>query len=97
MSEGYAHIIRLGDLTAGSSALAPQYQFTFNDGNRNFGRVFNDVELLEFLADDLGLTNDVIDTIAAELRDHGTATVSQLSISENQASAMGLNVVQSEY
>jgi hypothetical protein len=97
MAEGYAHIVRLGDLTAGSSALAPQYQFTFNDGSRNYGRVFTDTELLEFFADDLGLTADIIDGVAVALRDHGTATVADLSISENDAAAYGLNVVQSEY
>ena len=97
MSAGYAHIVTLGGLTDGSAALAPQYQFTFTDGSRDFARVFNDAELVDFLARELGLDTAVIETATTDLRNNGTATIANLSISENEAGAWGLNVVQSEY
>ncbi len=97
MSVGYAHIVTLGSLTDGSGALAPQYQFTFTDGNRDFARVFSGPELIDFLTRELGLDLAVVDAMSADLHDNGTATISNLSVSENEAGQYGLRVVQSEY
>ncbi len=97
MSAGYAHIVTLGSLTDGSGALAPQYQFTFTDGNRDFARVFTGSELIDFLLRDMGLDMAVVDAMSADLRNSGTATIANLSLTENEAGQYGLNVVQSEY
>ncbi len=97
MSAGYAHIVTLGGLTDGSGALAPQYQFTFTDGNRDFARVFAGSELIDFLIRDLGLDLAVVDAMSADLRNKGNATIGNLSLQENEAAQYGLNVVQSEY
>ena len=97
MSAGYAHIVTLGSLTDGSGALAPLYQFTFTDGSRDFARVFTGSELIDFLLRDMGLDMAVVDAMSADLHNNGTATVANLSLSENEAGQYGLNVVQSEY
>jgi hypothetical protein len=97
MSAGYAHIVTLGGLTDGNAALAPQYQFTFTDGNRDFARVFNGPELIDFLLRDLGLDMAVVDAMSGDLRNSGTANIANLTITENEAGQYGLNVVQSEY
>ena len=97
MSAGYAHIVTLGGLTDGNAALAPQYQFTFTDGSRDFARVFAGPELIDFLVRDLGLDMAVVDAMSGDLRNSGTATIANLAINENEASQYGLTVVQSEY
>ena len=97
MASGYAHIVTLGGVTDGSAALAPQYQFTFTDGSRDFARVFTGPELLDFLIRDLGLDMAVVDAMSGDLRNSGIATIANLSLSENEAGQYGLNVVQSEY
>lgn len=97
MAAGYAHIVTLGGVTDGSAALAPQYQFTFTDGNRDLARVFSGPELIDFLLLEMGLDMAVVDAMSADLRNEGNATIANLTINENEAAQYGLNVVQSEY
>jgi hypothetical protein len=98
MSAGYAHIIKRGETASDSSEVpAPQYQFTFHDGQRDYARTFDEPELILFLVDDLGLTEDVADRVLTELHDKDDATVAGIHISDNEASEMGLRVAQSEY
>jgi hypothetical protein len=97
MSAGYAHIVTLGGLTDGNAALAPQYQFTFTDGNRDFARVFTGPELIDFLTRDLGLDMAVVDAMSADLRNNGNATIANMTLQEDEAAQYRLTVVQSEY
>ncbi len=98
MPAGYAHIIRLGEIAGDSSGLhVTQYQFTFNDGQRNYAKTFDEVGLIDFMADELGMDPAFVDATLTELRDKGTVTINDMRISDNDASFMGLNVVQSEF
>jgi hypothetical protein len=98
MPAGYAHIIKVGEAAADSTGIpVPQYQFTFHDGQRDYARTFSEPELVLFLTDDLGLTEEVADRVLSELHEKGDTTLADLHISDNEASFMGLNVVQSEY
>jgi hypothetical protein len=94
MPAGYAHIVKRA---VAQGMPAPQYQFTFHDGFRDFAKTFTEPELIVFLTSDLGLKADIADRILCELHGLGDATVSDLRISDNDASFMGLNIVQSEY
>ena len=98
MSAGYAHIVKRGEVVVDSTqAPVPQYQFTFHDGFRDFAKVLTEPELVVFLSDDLALAPEITDVALRELHDVGDATISDLHISNNDASFMGLNIVQSEY
>lgn len=98
MPAGYAHIIKLPEVQEVASRIrVPQYQFTFHDGQRDYARTFSEPELVLFLTDDLGLTEEVADRVLSELHAKGDTIMSDLHISDNDASFMGLNVVQSEY
>jgi len=98
MSAGYAHIVSRGEAAVDSTQVPiPQYQFTFHDGFRDFAKVLTEPELIVFLTDELALTSDVVDRALRQLHDLGDATISDLHISDNDASFMGLNIVQSEY
>jgi hypothetical protein len=98
MPAGYAHIIKRGETVIDSTQVpVPQYQFTFHDGQRDYARTFSEPELILFLTDDLGLTEETADRVLSELHDRNDVTVPDLHISDNEASFMGLNVVQSEY
>jgi hypothetical protein len=98
MSAGYARIIMLDDAPVNSTeGSVPQYQFTFHDGQRDYARTFDEPELILFLIDDLGLTEEVADRVLSELHDKNDVTVPDLHISDNEVSVMGLRVAQSEY
>jgi hypothetical protein len=98
MPAGYAHIVKLGEVEGDSGGIrVALFQFTFHDGFRDFAKTFSEPELILFLTDDLVCSTDVVDRVLCELHGIGDATLSDLHISENEASFMGLNVVQSEY
>jgi hypothetical protein len=98
MPAGYAHIIKRGEAAVDSSQIPlPFYQFTFHDGQRDYARTFNEPELILFLINDLGLTEDVADQVLSQLHTNNDTTVANLHISDNDVAVLGLTVAQSEY
>ena len=98
MPAGYAHIIKRGEVAADSTQVpVPLYQFTFHDGQRDYARTFNEPELILFLVDDLGWTEEAADRVLSDLHAKNDVTVYDLHISDNDVGVMGLQVVQSEY
>lgn len=93
---GYAHIFTLGEVVDSAGIRVPEYQFTYNDGINSYARTFDEMGLLEFLKDELGLTPDVFNLALTELRDKGNANISDLDIPQHEASALGLAEVPSD-
>ncbi|HWR16134.1 MAG TPA: hypothetical protein VN577_15005 [Terriglobales bacterium] len=97
MPTGFAHIISLGVVSDSAGIRVPQYQFTFNDGGKSYGRTFDETSLIQFLSQDIALRPDLLDQALADLRDHRNATIRNLTISENDAAFMGFKEVPSDF
>jgi hypothetical protein len=98
MAIGYAHLFALPTTGGDSAGLKePAYQFTFSTGGIAYGKVLAEDELLEFLADELGLREDVINDGLQLLRTEGKVTIPDVKLSENDAAVMGLMEVGVDY
>jgi hypothetical protein len=94
---GYAHIITLGEAIDSAGIRAPEYQFTYNDGNNSYARTFDETGLIEFLTEDIALTPEALNMVLAQLRDKGNANVADLHIPPRETSVLGLKEVPSDY
>jgi hypothetical protein len=75
----------------------PMYQFTFDAGGHSFSRVFTEEGLVEFLAEELSLTPEVLDNALDELHASSKTTITEIEISANEAAAMGLKEAGVDY
>ena len=67
------------------------YQVNYTTAGSTFAKVFaSDSELQEFLSVDAGLTSFEVDAFWQQLTREGTATVEDVEISPQQASAVGM-------
>lgn len=98
MAVGYAHLFSLPSRSTDSTGVVlPLYQFTFNTGGNAYSKVFDEPHLVEFLAEELGLMPDVLDSTMTQLRSLGNSTIPNLDFSENDAAAMGMEEVGADY
>ncbi len=98
MSIGYVHLFALPAVKADSGEIVtPMYQFSFNAGGNAFSKVFDEPELVEFLSEELALRADLVDDAMGLLRTGEKATIPNVELSENDAAAMGLQEVGSDY
>jgi hypothetical protein len=98
MALGYAHLFALPPRdTDSQGVVAPMYQFTFNMGGNAFSKVFDEPHLVEFLVEDLGLNSDLLDSTMDQLHSVGNSTVANIEFSENDAAALGMEEVGSDY
>jgi hypothetical protein len=97
MANGFARILRIGEMNGSAGTRVPQYQFIYNDGGNSYSRTLDEGSLIELLAQDLGLREDIVDAALTEVRHHGHSNIPDVAISENDAAAMGLQEVGSDY
>ncbi len=98
MAVGYAHLFSLPARSTDSQGLTlPMYQFTFNTGGNAYSKVFDEPHLVEFLSEEIGLMPDVLDSTLNQLRSLGNSTIGDVDFSENDAAAMGMEEVGSDY
>ena len=97
MALGYAHLFALPSNTDSGSTSFPLHQFTFNAGGNAYSKIFNEPELVEFLAQELGIVPEILNAAMDDLHTKGNATIANLELSENEAAANGLEEVGSDY
>jgi hypothetical protein len=93
MPIGYAHIFPVPSPLKTPAAHGPTYQFTFNDGENSYAKILDEDQLVEFLADEIGLQSDVVNGAMGELHTAGKAIIGDLEISQNEAAELGLEEV----
>ena len=98
MATGYVHLFALPPVVSDSGGVhLPQYQFTFNTGGNAFSKVFEEGHLVEFMAEELGLREDLLEHAMNDLHASGKATIAGVELSENKAAAVGLEKVGVDY
>ena len=97
MATGFARILKIGEVNDSAGVRVPQYQFIYNVGGNNFSRSYDEISLIEMLTEEVGLRSDILDQALTDLRRDGHATIADVEISENNAAAMGLQEVGSDY
>jgi hypothetical protein len=95
---GFAHIFRLGEGTGTYGRTVEQYQLNYTIGGNTYARVFDDEAGLDrFLRSELALTPEMADKTMRELRELGRATIANVEITAQEAPALGLQQVPSDY
>lgn len=97
MPIGYARILKIGEVDGSAGARVPQYQFIYNDGGNTYSRTLDETNLVELLSDEIGLRPDIVDAALKGVRKDGHTTIPDVDISENEAAAIGLQEVGSDY
>ena len=97
MANGFARILKIGEMNDAAGVRVPQYQFIYNDGGNSYARTLDETSLIELLAKELGLRADIVDSALTGVRRDGHTTIPDVAISENDAAAMGLQEVGSDY
>jgi hypothetical protein len=83
----------VGSATDSAGISVPHYQFTYNDGDNSYARIFDEARLVEFLREDLGVYPDILNAALTELRSSGNTILPDLEIAQQDAAAMGLQQV----
>jgi hypothetical protein len=97
MAIGYARILKVGEMEDSAGIRVPQYQFIYNDGGNTYSRTLDEMSLIELLTKELALRPNIADAALKEVRREGRATIPDVEISENEAAAIGLQEVGSDY
>jgi hypothetical protein len=90
---GFAHIFGVGTVSDSAGINIPQYQFTYNDGESSYARIFHESQLIEFLREELTLYPDTLNHALSELRSNGNTILHDIEISRQDTAAMGLQQV----
>ncbi len=94
---GYAHIIRVGLRDGTYGGTVGEYQFTYTEGSNSWVRTFDgESSLAEFLASDIGVPGQVVDSTIDQLRREGNVTLADIDIRDSEAPAMGLEQLPSD-
>ena len=87
---GYLHIFRSDVATGTYVRPVPEFQLTYTSGRHSWARTFDEDGLEEFLLSELALAPESTAEIMQRIRTDGNATIPDVSVSEEEMSAMKL-------
>lgn len=90
---GYLHIIRLSRRTGTHDAITTQYQVNYFDAGTNYGVAWDEDRLIEFLRNQVPLSEFECAQVLAELHASGSATIGDVDLPANEVTSMGMQMV----
>jgi hypothetical protein len=93
---GYIHIFRNEVATGTYGSSATEYQLTYTSGRNSWAGTFDEAGLEEFLANDVGLTEENAAEAVVRARLQGNVTITDVEISEHEAGPRGLHQMPSD-
>ena len=73
------------------------YQVNFTTPGKSYARAFSQTHLADFLRSPVGMTEDQEDKLFESLLEHGNAMVDDVHIPEHDMTALGFELVASEF
>ncbi len=87
---GYIHIFRSEVATGTYGSSLTEFQLTYTSGRHSWAGTFDEAGLEEFLTHEVSLPAETAAEVVKRARLHGNVTISEVSIPENEAGALGL-------
>ncbi len=88
---GYIHIFRNEVATGTYGGSAVEYQLTYALGTHSWAGTFDEAGLEEFLEKQVGLPAESVAEAVSRARLQGNVNISEVTIKESEAGAMGLH------
>lgn len=94
---GYIHITRLSARTGTDDLPLDTYQVNYSVGGITYVAAWSEEELSDFLRIRVPLEQDDFDAVMARLHESGHANIGDVDIPQNEASAMGMEMMPDDF
>lgn len=94
---GYIHITRLSVKTGTYDRTIPEYQVNYVKTGITYAIAFDEDELVEFLRHKVPLDDQEFEAVMTRLQETGHANIGDVDIPEQEASAMGMEMIPDDF